>query len=111
MVIPATPSEDDLKEAIKTRRIVSSAADMISARLGKIHRNPDRILLNATQRNTIVHDHAQKELERRGFPLFKTAIGIRAQSSARRTLPVKRRSALTRNGAGANKSWRLSMRF
>lgn len=100
VIIPATPSEDDLKEAIKTRRIVSSAADMISERLGKTIEIPTRLLLNATQRHTIVHDHAQKELERRGFPIFKTAIGIRTvfrQARFAGETPIR----IDRNGAGA----------
>jgi len=77
VIIPATPSEDDIKEAIKTKKIVSSAAEMISSRLGQDVEITTRILLNATQTNTVVHEHVARELERHKFPVFKTTIGFR----------------------------------
>ena len=77
VIIPATPSEDDIKEALKTKKIVSSAAEMISNHLGQDVEITTRILLNATQTNTEVHKHVAKELERNNFPVFQTTVGFR----------------------------------
>ncbi|MFH1157944.1 MAG: ParA family protein [Pseudomonadota bacterium] len=77
VIIPATPSEDDIKEAMKTKKIVESAADMIAARLGKEIEITTRIVLNATQTNTVVQKHVAQELERKKFPVFLTTIGFR----------------------------------
>jgi chromosome partitioning protein len=77
VIIPATPSEDDFKEALKTKKIVASAAEMISERLGKEIEINTRIVINATQTNTVVHEHIAKELERRNIPVFKTTVGFR----------------------------------
>lgn len=77
VVIPATPSEDDFKEAIKTRKMVASASEMIAERIGKEFDIPTRILINETQTNTDVHKHIAQQLERGNFQVFEGALGFR----------------------------------
>jgi chromosome partitioning protein len=100
VIIPVMPSEDDFKEALRTRKVVASAAETISVRFGKDFEIPTRILINATQPDTVVHKHIMKELERRNVPVFQTAIGYRTIFKKARILgstPVRVEPA----GAGA----------
>ncbi len=92
VIIPATPSADDFKEAIKTRKIVASAAEMISERLGKDIEITTRILINDTQADTHVDRHIANELKRRNIPVFNTTIGTRTifkKARFRGTTPVR----------------------
>lgn len=68
VIIPAQPSEDDLVEAIKTRKMVANAETM----LGKAIVN--MILLTRVRSNTQVLSHSLQQIKDLNIPCFNTII-------------------------------------
>ena len=68
VVIPSQPSEDDLVEAIKTRKIVSNAEEMLGREI------PNAILLTRVRAKTQVLAHSLQQIIGLKIPFFESVI-------------------------------------
>jgi chromosome partitioning protein len=68
ILVPVAPSSSDIVEAIKTVKLIRSAAQMLRREL------PTKVVLTAVQPGTNIAEHVEKEIAKADLPVFPTRL-------------------------------------